>query len=229
MSARTTATTDSLPNKPTKTVKNLNFAKKALTDISKEEILEASSDPQTAILDFNALTKFPVALQEAAGATLHQISIRQNKISEFPFRLAFRLLVSIDLSDNALTTLDSIDAAAAENIGTNNYPNLNELNLMANRLTELPTWLPEAFPRLRSLNASRNKITSIEAKSFEGLLVLDLSGNEIGTLPPLLGNVRSIKTLNLDGNLFRVPRRQVMEQGTEAVMEYLRGRIPVQK
>ncbi|KAG0328572.1 hypothetical protein BGZ99_005051 [Dissophora globulifera] len=223
-SARTTETV--FPKKPTAGIKNLNFTKKALKDVSKEEILEACSDPQIANLDFNTLTVFPGALHEAVGATLNQIIIHHNRIPSFPFTLSFPLLVRIDLSDNAITTLGTVGAEAAEDIGRNNYPALNELNLSANRLTELPIWLPKAFPNLKTLNASRNKITAIEPKSLEGLQTVDLSGNEIASLPPLLGNIRTIKSLMVDGNLFRVPRRQIMDQGTEAVMEYLRGRIP---
>ncbi|KAF9966407.1 hypothetical protein BGZ70_002423 [Mortierella alpina] len=226
-SARSTTPVAAVTASPRRPSKNLNLAKKALKDITQDEILEACSDPQTAILDFNALTVFPAALQAAVGATLTQISIHHNRIQEFPFTLSFPFLVSLDLSDNAITTLGTMATDAAEAIGTHHFPNLNELNLMANRLTELPVWMPKAFPKLRTLNASRNKLAAIEPQAFEGLVVLDLSSNDIGTLPPLLGNVKSIKTLNVDGNLFRVPRRQIMEQGTEAVMEYLRGRIPV--
>ncbi|KAF9990842.1 hypothetical protein BGZ75_008846 [Mortierella antarctica] len=227
VSARSTTPVVAVAASPKRPSKNLNLAKKTLKDVTKDEILDACSDPQIAILDFNVLTVFPAALQDAVGPTLTRISIHHNKIQEFPFTLSFPFLVSLDLSDNAITTLGTIEPGAAEAIGTNHFPSLNELNLMANRLTELPVWIPKAFPKLRTLNASRNKLATIEPQAFEGLLVLDLSSNDIGTLPPLLGNVRSIKTLNLDGNLFRVPRRQIMEQGTEAVMEYLRGRIPV--
>ncbi|KAF9111092.1 hypothetical protein BGX27_005413 [Mortierella sp. AM989] len=208
-------------------VQNLNLTKKALKELSKDDILGACSDPSIASIDFNALTSFPVVLQQTVGTTLTQITIHHNKIPEFPFALSFPFLVKLDLSDNAITTLNTIASAdSAEDIGQNNYPNLNELNLTANRITELPIWLPKAFPKLTTLAASRNKITTIEPESLKGLLVVDLSGNEITSLPPLLGNVRTIKSLSLDGNLFRVPRRQIMEQGTEAVMEYLRGRIP---
>ncbi|GJJ79034.1 hypothetical protein EMPS_11393 [Entomortierella parvispora] len=223
MSARTAATppTNVSPKQP---AQNLNLTKKALKEVSLNEILEACTAPQVAVLDFNAFTTFPKALEEAAAMTLNKISIRHNKITEFPFTLSFPFLVTLDISDNAITTLGS---ATDESGALDRFPNLNELNLTANRLTELPIWLPKAFPNLKTLNASRNKIVVLEPKSLEGLVSVDLSGNEIATLPPLLGNVRSIKTLSLDNNLFRVPRRQIMDQGTEAVMEYLRGRIPV--
>ncbi|KAG0001268.1 hypothetical protein BGZ80_007819 [Entomortierella chlamydospora] len=226
-SARTSTTTDSAPPVKSGVVQNLNLTKKNLKELTKEDILGACSNPSIASIDFNALTSFPVALHEAAGETLTQIIIHHNKIPEFPFTLSFPYLVKLDLSDNAITTLSTIASVdSVEEIGRSNYPNLSELILTANRLTELPAWLPKAFPKLTTLVASRNKIAAIEPKSLEGLSEVDLSGNEIASLPPLLGNVRSIKSLMLDGNLFRVPRRQIMDQGTEAVMEYLRGRIP---
>jgi len=211
---------------PRKVSKNLNLSKKALKELTKEDILEACQDPQTALLDFNAFTVFPSTLQQTVGSTLTQITIHHNKISEFPFKLSFPLLLTLDLSDNMMVSLTTVDTGAVEQIGLDNFPSLNELNLTGNKITEIPVWLPKAFPKLRSLSMSRNKIAAIDPKSFEGLQFLDLSSNDIATLPPLLGNVLSIKSLSLDGNLFRVPRRQIMDQGTEAVMEYLRGRIP---
>ncbi|KAG9067919.1 hypothetical protein KI688_011510 [Linnemannia hyalina] len=211
---------------PRKISKNLALSKKALKELTKEEILEACQSPQIALLDFNALTVFPAILQQTVGSTLTQITIHHNKISEFPFTLSFPLLLTLDLSDNVLTSLETVDAGSVAQIGQDNFPSLNELNLSSNQIKEIPLWLPNAFPRLKTLSMARNKITTIDPKSFEGLTVLDLAGNDIGSLPPLLGNIRSIKSLSLDGNVFRVPRRQILEQGTEAVMEYLRGRIP---
>ncbi|KAF9319486.1 hypothetical protein BG003_009011 [Podila horticola] len=227
--AETAAVVPLSPKKPTRPVKNLNLTKKALKDVTAEEIMEACSEPQIAILDSNLLTSFPVALHQAFGTTtLTQISIHHNKISEFPFQLSFPFLVSLNLSDNLIVTLSGpgMSEESAAEIGQTNFPKLNELLISGNKLTEIPEWMPKVFPALRTLNASRNKITALNPASFTGLQFLDLSSNDVASLPPLLGNVRTIKSLNLDGNLFRVPRRQIMEQGTEAIMEYLRDRIP---
>ena len=34
------------------------------------------------------------------------------------------------------------------------------------------------------------------------------------------------RSLQLGGNLFRIPRLAILSKGTTAIMEYLRGRIP---
>jgi len=58
------------------------------------------------------------------------------------------------------------------------------------------------------------------------LAILDLQNNAIQTVPPELGNLTQIRTLQLEGNLFRMPRAAILVQGTGAVMAYLRDRIP---
>ncbi|KAG0267925.1 hypothetical protein DFQ27_007907 [Actinomortierella ambigua] len=219
----------SSPHASTGAVQNLNLAKKALTEITEEDIANNCSDPAKAILDSNALTTFPVALHAAYGTTtLTSISISHNKLKEFPWELAFPFLTSLDLSNNLLVTLVSSPEEEEAKVAmvARNYPSLTELDVTANRLQELPESLCKMLPRLRRVRAARNKIRVIHPAGLEGMETVDLSGNEIETLPPLLGNVTSLKMLLLDGNLFRVPRRQILDQGTEAVLEYLRGRIP---
>ncbi len=58
------------------------------------------------------------------------------------------------------------------------------------------------------------------------LAVLDLQNNSIETVPPELGQLTQLKNLQLEGNAFRVPRPQILVKGTEAVMAYLRDRMP---
>ena len=63
---------------------------------------------------------------------------------------------------------------------------------------------------------------------MKGLHVLDVTGNELGHLEPKLGllGAEGLRTFLVGGNTFRVPRRDVVEKGTGAVLTYLRGRIP---
>ena len=58
------------------------------------------------------------------------------------------------------------------------------------------------------------------------LAVLDVQNNAIQTVPPEMGNLTQLRTLQLEGNMFRVPRPAILAQGTAAVMTYLRDRIP---
>ena len=41
-----------------------------------------------------------------------------------------------------------------------------------------------------------------------------------------LGNLTQLRSLLLEGNLFRVPRPNILTQGTQAILAYLRDRIP---
>ena len=77
--------------------------------------------------------------------------------------------------------------------------------------------------------ANGNQISEIPVEnlgSLPMLAVLDLSNNDIQHVPPLLGRVTQIRTLQLEGNPFRVPRPQIFVQGTQSIMQYLRNRIP---
>ena len=75
-----------------------------------------------------------------------------------------------------------------------------------------------------------NQIASIDVDglaSLKNLAVLDLQNNSIDQVPPELGNLKHIRSLSLEGNAFRVPRPAIFVKGTQAVMVYLRDRIPL--
>ena len=57
--------------------------------------------------------------------------------------------------------------------------------------------------------------------------MLDVSGNAIAHLDPRLGLLGSegLRTLITEANTFRVPRRDVIDKGTNAVLAWLKGRI----
>lgn len=140
----------------------------------------------------------------------------------------------------------------------NSYPGLNYLDLSVNKFTKIPK---EIFylRSLRTLHLSYNKISSIEpvfeANVLEKLEVLDVSNNAIDDvsdnvfsktalnylnlennnltkIPTLMGFMK-LSGLKVDGNPLKLMKRQVIEKGTVAIMEFLRtkhtGPLPEKK
>ena len=66
-------------------------------------------------------------------------------------------------------------------------------------------------------------------RKLKVLAVLDLSNNDVQHVPPELGTITQLRTLQLEGNPFRVPRPQILVKGTQSIMSYLRDRIPSNK
>ena len=62
---------------------------------------------------------------------------------------------------------------------------------------------------------------------LNALEVLNLMNNNISALPAKLGLLsEKLRVLMLEGNPLRSIRRPILEKGSAAVLEYLRGRIP---
>ena len=57
------------------------------------------------------------------------------------------------------------------------------------------------------------------------LQALDLSNNDIATIPPELGLLTQLSTLNLVGNPVKAIRMNVLSKPTAQLLEYLRDRI----
>ncbi|CAG9319276.1 unnamed protein product [Blepharisma stoltei] len=106
----------------------------------------------------------------------------------------FTSLSTLDLSDNAV---------AMEKL--KNLESLTELNLMCNKITNIPTLPFPSFRCLETLNLSYNKIhaSSISNLSSLGRLEsLDLSSNDLCTLPEDLSDFKALKELYLSSNGF---------------------------
>lgn len=90
-----------------------------------------------------------------------------------------------------------------------------------NRLTNVNELCRPEFCGLEILDIGNNKITEIPVafvhfmSSIQDLIV---SNNEIRKLPPLLGYRKSIKKLAIDGNPMTTLKRQIILNGTEAIM-----------
>lgn len=92
--------------------------------------------------------------------------------------------------------------------------------------------IPESVYDVSSLEiliANDNLITNIDILSLQKLqklTILNLANNNIGYIPPELGNLKNLRNLSLSGNCFKQPRQAILMKSTEEILAYLRNRIP---
>lgn len=186
-----------------------------------------------------------VAAQIASENKIKTIELHHNSFTEIPTSIAFfgLTLTTLNLSHNALTSdiymKDEIELPVLKelNLSSNTFsslspilrslsaPCLEKLDVSFNRLTTLPL-LRAAFPMLTVVLASNNTIREVSAQNVMGLRVLDVGSNELERLDARLGLVGTLERLEVSGNRFRVPKYTILEKGTEAVLAWLRDRIP---
>ncbi|MCJ1227120.1 hypothetical protein MMC12_003775 [Toensbergia leucococca] len=177
---------------------------------------------RTLLLHHNHLSHIPTSLVFTAS-TLTTLDLSSNALATttyFPHPLSLPHLTHLSLSSNTITSLTPL----IQNLSS---PNLSTISLAHNRLTHLPPLRPH-LPALRTVLAPDNLIAELDVSAVQGLHTLDVSSNEIGHLEPRLGLLGGeLKCLVVGGNRFRVPGFRVLEKGTEATLEWLRGRIPL--
>ncbi|KAI8927847.1 hypothetical protein BC831DRAFT_450711 [Entophlyctis helioformis] len=198
----------------------MDLSRLRLVAIDETVLDQFSYAPSSINLSQNQLADIPSLLQDRYARSVSSLVARQNQLVAFPMHLSFPNLKILDLSGNRISVMPETLAE---------LPSLDDLNLSFNQLTALPRRLP--FPRLTILMASDNRLVAIDAQSLRecvpGLQVLDLSNNSIASVPPELALLKSIRSLQLNGNTFRVPRPAILQRGTDAILEYLAGRIVV--
>ncbi|XP_054279869.1 leucine-rich repeat-containing protein 40-like isoform X1 [Macrosteles quadrilineatus] len=112
---------------------------------------------------------------------------------------------------------------------------LKELSLACNRFSEVPKVVFE-LKLLRTLNLSNNQLadlssvcgceSSVALENLQYLETLNISNNEIFQLPPQLGLMTNLKSLEVTGNKFRQPSYHIVSKGTEAILAYLKNKLP---
>ncbi|KAI8981479.1 hypothetical protein BDB01DRAFT_851265 [Pilobolus umbonatus] len=199
--------------------KKLDLSRKGLTELKKEDVM--MNDEETAgiiVLDRNELSLFPSLGLYSYSSFLVQLSLENNKITTFDLKMGviFHQLKILNLSNNRLRSIGSDDEESS-------FPQLRELILSHNQLTQIPNLL--CLPLLRKLDMASNRLQAIPVEWLpKQLEILDISNNAINHLSPELATM-TLKELVVYGNMFRVPRPNVVEQGTPAIMEFLRRRL----
>lgn len=111
-----------------------------------------------------------------------------------------------------------------------NWTELAVLDLGNNRLQRVPPSVVHMRVRCARRRAAGRGDGSIRQRSpphTQTLQSLDLSNNDIASLPPELGLCTWLRVLWLHGNPQRTLRAAIANQATEAVLEALQKKLPV--
>ncbi|XP_043656083.1 leucine-rich repeat-containing protein 40 isoform X3 [Drosophila teissieri] len=191
-----------------------------LTEVP-DQVFQIARDEGVHVVDFarNQLSTLPNGLQHMKDLVT-ELVLSNNVIGYVPqFISQFTRISFLNLSNNLLNDLPT-------EFGVLNT--LRELNIANNRFQFIPNCVYE-LKGLEILIASENHIKMLNVSGLQSmprLSTLDLRNNDIETVPPILGNLTNITHLELVGNPFRQPRHQILMKGTDAIMSYLRDRIP---
>jgi internalin A len=176
-------------------------------------------------VSFNQLTVLPPAIWQLSN--LWMLILDVNEITTLPSEIGqlgnLRLLT---LNNNQLTVLPPEIAQLG---------NLQTLSLYNNQLTVLPPEIAQ-LKNLQQLSLGSNQLTSLppEIGQLSNLCLLYLADNKLQHLPTTIGNLTLLAQeddcfavfnsgLYLDNNPLISPPPEVVEQGTAAVLNYLRN------
>jgi Leucine-rich repeat (LRR) protein len=178
-------------------------------------------------LHHNPITSMPIALS-SFSSTLSFLSLAHAQLTGESYiteTLELPALRELSLLSNQISSLTPLTKFLQA-------PTLEKLDVSINRMSSLPTDLKQVFPQLTVLLAASNQLSQLDPDWIRGLKIVDASSNDLGQLNPrlgLLGGVDGLQRLEVAGNRFRVPRWSILEQGTEATLKWLRGRLPAEE
>eukprot|EP00008_Paramoeba_atlantica_P009434 CAMPEP_0201490982 /NCGR_PEP_ID=MMETSP0151_2-20130828/28204_1 /ASSEMBLY_ACC=CAM_ASM_000257 /TAXON_ID=200890 /ORGANISM="Paramoeba atlantica, Strain 621/1 / CCAP 1560/9" /LENGTH=515 /DNA_ID=CAMNT_0047877159 /DNA_START=187 /DNA_END=1730 /DNA_ORIENTATION=- len=146
----------------------------------------------------------------------------QDKVSNINPKLANvpgQTWTGLDLTAVGLRSL-------SEKIG--NFSHITILHLSRNHLTTLPVALFQRLRLLVTLDLSYNNLISLPSEIGElgKLETLYLFQNRLTELPLEFGRLWKLRTLTLDGNPLANPPQNIVQQGAERVVHYLRDLMP---
>ncbi|CAI7571052.1 unnamed protein product [Penicillium pancosmium] len=187
-------------------------------------------------LQHNELSRFPASALKMLAENLTELDLSHNPLDSAELLsspLELPKLQTLNLSAAGLTSIESL-------LANLKAPALNVLDVSNNRLTGPLLRIRETFPELKSFLVSDNRIVSLDFEAVQGLQVLDVSNNDIESLPPKVGLLAAersprnwgsgsaLRRFEVAGNRFRVPRWQIVAKGTDAVLQFLKEHIPAQ-
>lgn len=185
-----------------------NFLK-VLSKLQSELIITLS-------ISLNCIQSIETATLSLPKLTTLDLSKNQIKVIPDNFSKSFPALTSIDLSDNLITELPEVNSETSDNFVfpqtlkqinlTHNFlvnipksilclPNLTELVLAENKITNLPDFQPS----IKKIDVSSNQIESISKQSLKFLVDILLADNKLTELPEGL-EMEQAETFTADRN-----------------------------
>ncbi|EOA16804.1 hypothetical protein CARUB_v10005024mg [Capsella rubella] len=149
--------------------------------------------------------------------SLEELNANFNELTRLPDAIGFELtnLTKLSVNSNKIVQLPQ---------SVSHLTSLRVLDARLNRLGSLPEDL-ENLVNLQVLNVSQNFQHLTTLPYSVGLLIslveLDVSYNGITVLPDSLGCLRRIQKLSVQGNPLISPPFEVVEQGLEALKQYM--------
>lgn len=197
----------------------LDLSCQSLSEIDETALQSVADDIRQLHLQQNAFPSIPSVLTTIPFLTTLDLSKNSIEIA-LTTPLTLSKLKDLRLSGNKLTSLTPLTTHLTA-------PNLQALDISNNRLTSTLPVLRTSFPALMSLIASDNALTECPTESLTGLKIVNLANNDIERLEPRIGLLQgTLTSLNVEGNKFRVPSYHVLQRGTDAVLGWLRDKIP---
>ena len=164
-------------------------------------------------MNFNELKSLPEEISQLKNLT--QLYMNFNSFKKFPVDIT-RLthLAQLDLKKNQLTELP-------REFGQ--LRNLFYLNLSGNQLKELPEEISQ-LDNLIYFHISSNRIRELPTGiiHLNNLFYLDISANHLRELPKEIVRLEKLKRLELDHNPLNFPPVEIVNQGSSAIMDYLK-------
>jgi Leucine-rich repeat (LRR) protein len=207
-----------------------------MADLTVEQLeMVASQDIRCLYLQNNQMSCFPAPALGMLAQSLVELDLSHNPMNGAGF-----LSSPLELPKLQSLTLNATSMTSWEPLLTNLVaPALTFLDVSHNRLKGPLPHLRSLYSELKTIVASDNQIASLDFESIQGLQVVELSNNDIDSLPPKIGLLAAnrapqnwgtgsaLRRFEVAGNRFRVPRWQIVAKGTDAILEFLRERIPL--
>ncbi|XP_073935881.1 leucine-rich repeat-containing protein 40 isoform X3 [Castor canadensis] len=191
-------------------------------------------------LSNNRLTTVPASFSSLSSVL--RLNLSSNLLKSLPAEISrMKRLKHLDCNSNLLETVPS-ELAGMESLELlylrrnklrflPQFPScrlLKELHVGENQIEKLGAEHLKHLNSILVLDLRDNKLKSVpdEISLLQSLERLDLSNNDISSLPCSLGNLH-LKFLALEGNPLRTIRREIIavSKGTQEVLKYLRSKI----